>query len=103
MDQLARCWLDIVIHNHVSLCTYIRCLYQYYVPYAYGIAHMHIGCPIHVWAKMRIWGRTIILILWLIYSVMAFNIVDDIYKPWIDYIRSHNALHGSNSKASSVC
>ena len=28
------------------------------VPYAYGISHMRMGHPIHVWANIRIWGRT---------------------------------------------
>ena len=28
------------------------------VPYAYGISHTCMGCPIRVWANIRIWGRT---------------------------------------------
>ena len=28
------------------------------VLYVYWISHMHMGRPIHVWANIRIWGRT---------------------------------------------
>ena len=29
-------------------------------PYTYGISHTRMGRPIHVWANIRIWGRTLI-------------------------------------------
>ena len=32
------------------------------VPYAYGISHTRMGRPIRVWANIRIWGRTYVLL-----------------------------------------